>query len=242
MAFADRIILNKIDLIEDDQQIVDKQAYFKLIEKRIREINSIAPIVRSKNSAVDPTTLLNLKAFSLERVLDLDPDFLNPNQEHLHDDSVKSIAKKIKGEMNVNKVKLLLQNIVADPVKANNLFRYKGVIAAKGMNAKFVFLGVHMVCDSGFSDDIHYKEGDERECRFVFIGRKLNQDLLFKGFDACMAEEHLRFNKDDLVKCKINGKWVSGVIVKQWDNGNCYQVKIDDKKNSLVYVPIDSDD
>jgi len=125
---------------------------------------------------------------------------------------------------------MFLDHIVNDPEKAKNLFRYKGVIAAKGMSSKFVFQGVHMICDAGFAKDIHY------------IGRKLNKTLLFKGLNACMAEENLRFDVDNLVKVKVkNGKWVSGIITKQWDEGNCYQVKLDDKKNSLVHAPIDSD-
>lgn len=170
------------------------------------------------------------------------PEFLNSEHEHYHDSSVKSISTKIKGEMNVNKVKMFLDHIVNDPSKAKNLFRYKGVIAAKGMTSKFVFQGIHMICEAGFSKDIHYQEGDTRESRFVFIGRKLNKTLLFKGLDSCMAEDNLRYNVDELVKVKvIKGKWVSGIITKQWDEGNCYQVKLDDKKNSLVHVPIDSD-
>lgn len=44
LAFADRILLNKIDLIEDDEDIKDKDRYFKQIEDRIRSINSVAPI------------------------------------------------------------------------------------------------------------------------------------------------------------------------------------------------------
>lgn len=44
IAFADRILLNKIDLIEDDEDIKDKDRYFKQIEDRIRSINSVAPI------------------------------------------------------------------------------------------------------------------------------------------------------------------------------------------------------
>jgi len=82
LAFADRIILNKIDLIEQDDQIVDKESYFKQIEDRIKEINSVAPIFRSTNSSINPNLILNLKAFSLERVLVSNPEFLNLDHEH----------------------------------------------------------------------------------------------------------------------------------------------------------------
>ena len=34
--------------------------------------------------------------------------------------------------------------------KAKDLFRYKGVLAVKGMDDKYVFQGVHMVYDGDF--------------------------------------------------------------------------------------------
>jgi G3E family GTPase len=104
LAFADRILLNKIDLIEDDAEIKDKEAYLKNIEDRIRAINSAAPIMRCKQSEVDLKNLLNLDAFNLDRVLAFDPEFLNPDGEHEHDDSVSSCSSKFKGEMNFSKL------------------------------------------------------------------------------------------------------------------------------------------
>ena len=45
-----------------------------------------------------------------------------------------------------------------------------------------------------------YQEGETRECRFVFIGRKLDKEALIKGFEECKAEETLRFNVGDKVR------------------------------------------
>lgn len=95
LAFADRILLNKIDLIENDSSIEDAESYLKHIEKRIKTINGIAPIYRCKHSQIDVKNILNLDAFSLDRVLTMDPEFLNPNGEHKHDDSVTSCSSKI---------------------------------------------------------------------------------------------------------------------------------------------------
>lgn len=107
IAFADRVLLNKIDLIQDDAEIENKDLYLNQIEDRIRVINCTAPIYRCKKSQIDVNNILNLDAFSLERVVIMNPDFLSPTnlfKPTKHDRSVKSCSIKIIGEFNFNKV------------------------------------------------------------------------------------------------------------------------------------------
>ena len=241
LAFADRILLNKIDLIEGDEEIRDKEAFLKNIEDRIKAINSAAPIYRCKQSEVDVKNLLNLDAFDLDRVLAFDPEFLNTDGEHQHDDSVSSCSSKFKGEMNFSKLQNYIRSLVGDMESAQNMFRYKGVLAVRGMKKKFVFQGVHMIFTGGFSDDVEWAEGEERECRFVFIGRRLDKTALIKGFEDCCAEETLRFKVGDKVKANV-GKWVDGIILKQWDEGNPYRIELQDGRGTNVWGPVDVDE
>merc|ERR1719189_1932713 len=60
LAFADRILLNKTDLVPDAGEL-------DAIEERIKSINSQAPVFRCQNSEVDPKHLINLGAFDLNR-------------------------------------------------------------------------------------------------------------------------------------------------------------------------------
>ena len=77
------------------------------MEQRIRCINPNARIIRTEYSLVDPKVLLNVRAFSLERVLEMDPEFLLPEAEHVHDDSVSSVAWRFPDfEVNVNKMEM----------------------------------------------------------------------------------------------------------------------------------------
>ena len=96
VAFADRILLNKIDLVKSEE--------LDGIEAKIKAINAEAPIFRCQNSAIDPKNLLNLDAFSLDRVLKMDPEFLDTEGEHQHDQTVSSCSCKFEGELNVNKL------------------------------------------------------------------------------------------------------------------------------------------
>lgn len=230
LAFADRIMLNKIDLV-DDEGLAE-------VETRIKSINAFAPITRTQNSIIDPNELINIGAFDLERTLELDPEFLDTEAEHEHDDRVTSTSYKFAGELNVNKLQSWIGKLMRE--QGEDLFRYKGVLAVKGMDAKYVFQGVHMLFGGEFSEEIGlWKKGEQRECRFVFIGRDLDPEALQQGLAACQAET-LRFKSGDTVYANI-GEFTKGKILKCWDQGNPYRVEIQNEEKSNVWVPIDND-
>mmetsp|Transcript_36618 Transcript_36618/g.67114 ORF Transcript_36618/g.67114 Transcript_36618/m.67114 type:complete len:535 (-) Transcript_36618:164-1768(-) len=69
VAFADRILLNKVDLVSPD--------YVDEVEKEIRAINKGVQIRRCENSKVDMDFVLGIQAFSLDKVLqEVQTDFL----------------------------------------------------------------------------------------------------------------------------------------------------------------------
>ena len=81
IAFADQIILNKVDLVSD--------ADLRMIEARIRRINPLAPIHRATRADVALDKVLGRGGFDLERIVSLEPAFLNPahgEAGHVHDD------------------------------------------------------------------------------------------------------------------------------------------------------------
>ena len=231
LAFADRIMLNKIDLATEEE--------LQNVEKKIKGINGFAPIFRTENSLLDPKELINIGSFDLQRTLEMDPEFLDTEAEHEHDQRVTSTSAKFEGELNVNKLQRWIGGLMRD--KAEDLFRYKGVLAVKGMDEKYVFQGVHMLFGGKFSDDIGlWKEGEKRECRFVFIGRDLDHEALESGLMECLAED-LRFNVGDTVYANV-GQFTEGKILKCWDQGNPYRVEIQNEEKSNVWVPEDSDE
>ena len=231
IAFADRIMLNKIDLVSEEE--LDE------VETKIKSINRFAPIYHTENSIIDPANLINIGSFDLEKTLEMDPEFLDTESEHEHDDRVTSTSSKFVGALNVNKLERWIGELMQS--KGEDLFRYKGVLAVKGMDQKFVFQGVHMLFGGGFSSEVApWKEGETRECRFVFIGRNLDHKELQQGLMDCKAEE-LRFNVGDTVYANI-GEFTEGRILKCWDEGNPYRVEIQNEERSNVWVPIDSND
>jgi len=173
-------MLNKVDLVSEEE--------LKVVESRIKSINRFAPIYHTENSIIDPNNLINIGSFDLEKTLEIDPEFLDTDSEHEHDDRVTSTSSKFEGALNVNKLERWIGDLLGN--YGQNLFRYKGVLAVEGMDDKFVFQGVHMIFSGNFSTEVaQWKEGEKRECRFVFIGRDLDHEALQAGLMECRAEK-----------------------------------------------------
>ena len=237
VAFADRILLNKTDLVEESE--------LAPIEERLKKINPSVQIYRCTQSKVDPKNLIGIKAFSLEKTLEMDPEFLNVDGEHEHDPTVSSTSTKFEGFLNVKRLDMWIGEIIQ--TMGANLFRYKGVLSVAGKKEKFVFQGVGMLFSGGFVDE-QWGPDEKRECRFVFIGKNLDKKALIDGFMACKCEEKLRFAIGDMVWAKV-GKargttpdgYAQGKIIKLWDNGNAYRIELQDAGKTNVWGPIDED-
>ncbi len=70
IAFADVILLNKIDLVAPED--VDR------LEARIKSMNAAAKIYRTQNSMTDVEHILNVGGFNLDRAMEVDTKFLEP--------------------------------------------------------------------------------------------------------------------------------------------------------------------
>jgi len=84
VSFADRILLNKMDLVTGSEA--------QIVKDKIRSINSFAKIIPTTQSQVDLSKILNIRAFSLEKLLEKDSEFLKQDEsesesEHTCDES-----------------------------------------------------------------------------------------------------------------------------------------------------------
>jgi len=261
IAFADKILLNKTDLVDEAQ--------LATVTKDIRAINKVCTITRTLQSKIDPRELLNIGSFSLDRVLEFEPTWADKEEAeeehghghdhghdhdhgdddcdeecdqhptHKHDQAVSSISFQFEGELNIGRLQRWIGKLMQK--KGEDLFRYKGVLAVKGMEEKFVFQGVHMIFSGDFSD-IKWGETELRECKFVFIGKNIDKEELTEGFMACQQNTTLRFAVGDLVQCNV-GKWTNAIIRKVWDDGNPYRIELDNGAVPPTHVwgPEDTD-
>ncbi|NER82085.1 MAG: GTP-binding protein [Leptolyngbya sp. SIO1D8] len=174
IAFADVILLNKIDLVTE--------AELAELERRILDMNAMVKIYRTQNSDLAIESILGVKAFDLDRALQVDPEFLNEDA-HEHDESVYSFAIVEDRPLDGDKLSTWVNDLLQ--TKGPDIFRMKGILNLAGETNRFVFQGVHMIFDG--RSDRPWKPEETPRSELVFIGRNLNETELREGFRTCLA-------------------------------------------------------
>jgi G3E family GTPase len=199
IAFADVIIINKTDLVSP--------AELREVEARIRAINPYASLHRANKCNVPIVEVLERRAFDLDRILDIEPDFLVADDldhdhdhehehehehddghhhhglKHYHDEDMQSVAVRLEGDVDPAKFMPWINRVTQE--QGLNILRCKGIVAMKGDPKRFVFQGVHMMLDGDSQRE--WKPDEKRESKVVFIGRDLAENDIREGFLACAA-------------------------------------------------------
>ncbi|MBW4621235.1 MAG: GTP-binding protein [Cyanosarcina radialis HA8281-LM2] len=174
IAFADTILLNKTDLVTP--------AELDELEQKIRSMNALAKIYRTRDAEVEMNALLGVQAFDLNRALEIDPEFLTESA-HEHDETVGSVAIVESGALDSNKFNEWLSQLLR--TQGTDIFRMKGIVNIAGEDQRFVFQGVHMLFDG--KPDRAWKPNETRKNEVVFIGRNLNENQLKEDFRRCLV-------------------------------------------------------
>ena len=174
VAFADVVLLNKTDLVDADG--------LGRVQDRIRRINPYAKIIRTERCTASLDEVIGLNAFSLDRVLAVEPDFLTSDHDHEHDDDVKSLSLVSEAPLDLGRFQTWFGRLLQ--TRGQEILRSKGILDFKGETERYVFQGVHMLMDGAPMGP--WPEGD-RVSRLVFIGRNLDTMDLDDGFASCRA-------------------------------------------------------
>ena len=174
VAFADLILLNKTDLVDE--------ATLGVVEARIRAMNPFAVIRRTERCSVDPSDVLGRGAFDLARILEMEPTFLEEDA-HEHDAAVTSVSLVSEAPLDADRFQTWIHRLTA--TQGADILRFKGILAFRGSDRREVIQGVHMLIDGDALTP--WKPGEPRTSRFVLIGRNLDRAALEAGFAACAA-------------------------------------------------------
>ena len=174
IAFADVILLNKVDLVSESE--LDE------LETKIKDMNALVKIYRTQNAELEMSSILGVGAFDLDKALAVDPDILSEDA-HEHDESVYSLAFSESGSLDKEKLNTWMSNLLQ--TKGPDIFRMKGILNIEGQDERYVFQGVHMIFD-GKADRL-WRQGETRKNELVFIGRNLDEAELKAGFKACLV-------------------------------------------------------
>jgi G3E family GTPase len=169
IVIADRIIVNKVDLVGD--------AELGELERRVRQLNATAPILRASHARVELEHILGIGAFSAQRgALSLD------EHEHTHDPSLESASFVLERPFDRQRLEEWLKTLLAE--RGDDIFRMKGILALANEPRRYVLQGVHRMTDLKPAD----AWGNERPVsKLVFIGRDLGRAALERALRDCLA-------------------------------------------------------
>ncbi|KAL8171610.1 hypothetical protein V2J09_023414 [Rumex salicifolius] len=230
VAYADRIIVNKTDLVGESEVV-------SLIQK-IKTINSMAHMKQTKFGKVDLDYVLGIGGFDLERIESAvnvegsKEDHAKENHDHDHDHDCEKHdcdhhhhhyehsheehghdhhSHDHTHDPGVSSVSIVCEGTL-DLEKANmwlgtlllerseDIYRMKGLMSVSGMDERFVFQGVHDIFQG--SPDRLWGPDEARLNKIVFIGKNLDSKELEKGFKACLLLQHFA-GEDDILQRKI---------------------------------------
>ena len=158
-----------------------------------------------RNATSRIADVLERRAFDLDRILDIEPDFLvaedhdhdhdhehghdhdgdhhHHGLKHYHDEDMQSVAVRLDGDVDPAKFMPWINRLTQE--QGPNILRCKGIVAMKDDPKRFVFQGVHMMLDGNSQRE--WKPDEKRESKVVFIGRDLEEEDIRNGFLACAA-------------------------------------------------------
>ncbi|XP_010691087.2 uncharacterized protein LOC104904517 [Beta vulgaris subsp. vulgaris] len=210
IAYADRIIVNKTDL-------VDEPAIDSLIQQ-IRKINRMANLKQTQYGNVDLDYVLGIGGFDLERIEsavtdesskedhshhhDHDDhhdhehhhehkhehehghhhDHDHHSHDHTHDPGVSSVSIVCEGSLDLDKANMWLGTLLLE--RSEDIYRMKGLLSVQGMDERFVFQGVHDIFQG--SPERPWGPNESRINKLVFIGKNLDGQELEDGFKSCL--------------------------------------------------------
>ena len=197
IAFADLIVLNKTDLADETTLLS--------VERQLRQLNPLAPIQRTQRGELAVEQVLGRGGFELQRIVALEPDFLQPGHgepghvhdehcghgqsgetahaqaDHHHDSGITSVSLSFERPLDAEQVQRWLSELVAR--QGAQILRAKGIIDIAGDERRMVFQAVHSVLEGDWQR--RWRAGERRHSRLVFIGRDLDATALRAGFESC---------------------------------------------------------
>jgi G3E family GTPase len=209
IAFADVILINKTDLVSPDE--------LSDVEARIRGINPYAKVHKTERAKIPLDAVLGRNAFDLDRILDLEPAFLEGDEhdhhhdhehdhEHGHDHGDRDRDHEHKhahgGLKHYHDEEMQSISLRTDtPLDPDKFFPWVQDLVQKEGPSILRCKGI-----LAFKDDdqrfvfqgVHmildgdhqrpWKIDEKRESRIVFIGRNLPGKLITEGFESSFAK------------------------------------------------------
>lgn len=190
IAFADVVLLNKVDLVD--------HAGVAEVERAIRHLNVMASIQRTHRSRVDLHQILDQQAARRDFiVLDAGHGHSHSHEHgccggehgdhhvhsHQHDEHVQSVGCELEGELDQAKFNAWFGQLIQS--RGDALYRCKGILSLAGQERRVIVHSVHRVSEA--TQGAAWA-GDKRVSKIVFIGKDLDRRSLLSGVRSCLTK------------------------------------------------------
>lgn len=199
LSYADRIILNKIDLITKEE--------LDLLFYKVSIFNPSADIIACERSKVSLERILNIRAFDATKnkaLLDNGyekPSFIKidsdgkiskqkkqiKTEKKEDSDMIQTISLKTEQPLDLDKFNIFIADVLR--THGEQLYRIKGILSMLGYNNQFVVQGVHMVFDGSLG--LSWQKNETRKSTLVLIGRNLQKSSLEMKFLDCISKNNI---------------------------------------------------
>lgn len=174
VALADLLILNKTDLIDQQQQ--------KDVTQLVRTINASSEILPTERCKVDLSKILDLHAYDRFTSENYESTLGNKfigDSPHL-DQRVRTVTVEVSGSITTDGIdniveSLLWEKSVTDS-KGNpvNVYRLKGILSVVGENRRVMMQAVQELFETEPTEP--WLPSDCRSCRLILIGENLEKE------------------------------------------------------------------
>ncbi|MQL88480.1 hypothetical protein Taro_021044 [Colocasia esculenta] len=173
IAYADVIILNKVDLVSPDatSPVVH---HLEELEKEIHNINSLATIIRSVRCQVDLCRILECHAYDAEHIARLEALLEEKNlaSSMIHDSGVRTLCICEQQQVDLNKVSSWLEEILWEKKTDMDVYRCKGILNIHGTSQLHTLQAVRELYE--IVPLREWRPEEKRMSKIVFIGTALN--------------------------------------------------------------------
>ncbi|XP_022733757.1 COBW domain-containing protein 1 isoform X1 [Durio zibethinus] len=183
IAFADVVILNKVDLVS----LEGSEGALEDLENEIRSINSLANIIHSVRCEVDLSQILNRQAYDAMHATHLGAlleESKSISSRDLHDSGVRTLCINQREAVDLHKVRLWIEEILWDKKYDMDVYRCKGVLSVQNSDNLHTLQAVREIYE--IVPTRQWRNDEKQMNRIVFIGHNLDENILADSFRGCI--------------------------------------------------------
>lgn len=159
------------------------------LEKEIRDVNSLANIIHSVRCQVDLSKILNCQAYDPTHAAHLEA-LLKENEslttKGLHDSEVRTLCICDAQQIDLDKVRIWLEELLWDKKYGMDVYRCKGILRVTNSDELHTLQGVREIYE--IVPSRKWRNEEIQMNKIVFIGRFLNEEILLHSLRTCVVE------------------------------------------------------